>query len=56
MDILQCLFDKHKLGNILPKKDRESGWTALHRAVFYGHIECAIFIYKVQVMFHLTNI
>lgn len=47
VDILQCLFDKHKLGNILPKKDRESGWTALHRAVFYGHIECAIFIYKI---------
>ncbi|XP_062980989.1 inhibitor of Bruton tyrosine kinase [Elgaria multicarinata webbii] len=22
-------------------KDKESGWTALHRGVFYGHIDCA---------------
>ncbi|KAH0622107.1 hypothetical protein JD844_024105 [Phrynosoma platyrhinos] len=22
-------------------KDKESGWTALHRSVFYGHIDCA---------------
>lgn len=22
-------------------RDRESGWTALHRAVFYGHLQCA---------------
>ncbi|XP_063168747.1 inhibitor of Bruton tyrosine kinase [Candoia aspera] len=22
-------------------KDKESGWTALHRGIFYGHIDCA---------------
>ncbi|KAJ6665824.1 hypothetical protein lerEdw1_001296 [Lerista edwardsae] len=25
----------------LSAKDKESGWTALHRGVFYGHIDCA---------------
>ncbi|XP_042299437.1 inhibitor of Bruton tyrosine kinase-like isoform X1 [Sceloporus undulatus] len=25
----------------LSAKDKESGWTALHRSVFYGHIDCA---------------
>ncbi|MEE6476398.1 hypothetical protein FKM82_011060 [Ascaphus truei] len=23
-------------------KDKESGWTALHRSIFYGHIDCAL--------------
>ncbi|XP_067841019.1 inhibitor of Bruton tyrosine kinase isoform X1 [Heptranchias perlo] len=27
-------------------KDKESGWTALHRSIFYGHIDCAIFLLK----------
>ncbi|XP_060608945.2 inhibitor of Bruton tyrosine kinase isoform X1 [Anolis sagrei] len=25
----------------LSAKDKESGWTALHRGIFYGHIDCA---------------
>lgn len=28
-------------------KDKESGWTALHRSIFYGHIDCAMFLLKV---------
>ncbi|XP_069743488.1 inhibitor of Bruton tyrosine kinase isoform X2 [Narcine bancroftii] len=27
-------------------KDKESGWTALHRSIFYGHIDCAVFLLK----------
>uniref|UniRef100_A0A8C5PWA2 Inhibitor of Bruton tyrosine kinase n=1 Tax=Leptobrachium leishanense TaxID=445787 RepID=A0A8C5PWA2_9ANUR len=26
----------------LSVKDKESGWTALHRSIFYGHIDCAL--------------
>ncbi|XP_010902790.2 inhibitor of Bruton tyrosine kinase isoform X2 [Esox lucius] len=27
-------------------KDKESGWTALHRSVFYGHIHCLMSLVK----------
>uniref|UniRef100_A0A8C7EZ16 Inhibitor of Bruton tyrosine kinase n=1 Tax=Oncorhynchus kisutch TaxID=8019 RepID=A0A8C7EZ16_ONCKI len=27
-------------------KDKESGWTALHRSVFYGHIHCLMSLIK----------
>uniref|UniRef100_A0A4W3IR45 Inhibitor of Bruton tyrosine kinase n=1 Tax=Callorhinchus milii TaxID=7868 RepID=A0A4W3IR45_CALMI len=27
-------------------KDKESGWTALHRSIFYGHIDCAVSLLK----------
>ncbi|KAG9493705.1 hypothetical protein GDO78_001529 [Eleutherodactylus coqui] len=30
----------------LTVKDKESGWTALHRSVFYGHIDCALTLLK----------
>lgn len=29
------------LGADTKSKDRESGWTALHRALFYGQLSCA---------------
>lgn len=29
-------------------KDKESGWTALHRSVFYGHIHCLMSLIKVS--------
>ncbi|RXM30269.1 Inhibitor of Bruton tyrosine kinase [Acipenser ruthenus] len=28
-------------------KDKESGWTAMHRSVFYGHIDCLVSLVKV---------
>ncbi|XP_073482960.1 inhibitor of Bruton tyrosine kinase [Aquarana catesbeiana] len=30
----------------LSVKDKESGWTALHRSIFYGHIDCALSLLK----------
>lgn len=30
----------------LVAKDKESGWTALHRSVFYGHIHCLMALIK----------
>lgn len=32
----------------LSVKDKESGWTALHRSIFYGHIDCALSLLKVM--------
>ncbi|KAK3098977.1 hypothetical protein FSP39_024899 [Pinctada imbricata] len=41
-DIVEWLIlDKN---NDLSAKDKESGWTALHRAVFYGQLETARFL------------
>ena len=31
--------------------DKESGWTALHRAVYYGRIPCVILLVKVCRLF-----
>ncbi|KAM3931295.1 inhibitor of Bruton tyrosine kinase [Leptodactylus fuscus] len=30
----------------LSVKDKESGWTALHRSIFYGHVDCALTLLK----------
>ncbi|XP_078504252.1 inhibitor of Bruton tyrosine kinase isoform X2 [Lissotriton helveticus] len=27
-------------------KDKESGWTPMHRSIFYGHIDCALSLLK----------
>ncbi|XP_015425776.1 PREDICTED: inhibitor of Bruton tyrosine kinase isoform X3 [Myotis davidii] len=35
--VLEWLIEK---GVDLLVKDKESGWTALHRSIFYGHIDC----------------
>lgn len=31
-------------------KDKESGWTALHRSIFYGHIDCVWSLLKVGIV------
>lgn len=35
-------------GGDLMAKDKESGWTALHRSAFYGQIHCLISLVKVS--------
>ncbi|XP_068698933.1 inhibitor of Bruton tyrosine kinase-like isoform X2 [Montipora foliosa] len=39
-DILEWLVTEHAAD--LNSKDEESGWTSLHRSVFYGHLDCAV--------------
>ncbi|XP_053143059.1 inhibitor of Bruton tyrosine kinase isoform X2 [Hemicordylus capensis] len=36
-------------------KDKESGWTALHRGIFYGHIDCAWSLLKHGVNLYLQD-
>ncbi|XP_048351373.1 inhibitor of Bruton tyrosine kinase isoform X2 [Sphaerodactylus townsendi] len=36
-------------------KDKESGWTALHRGVFYGHIDCACSLMKHGVSLYIQD-
>ncbi|XP_036394726.1 inhibitor of Bruton tyrosine kinase isoform X1 [Megalops cyprinoides] len=42
--LLEWLLDS-KSADLLVK-DKESGWTALHRSIFYGHIHCLISLAK----------
>uniref|UniRef100_A0A672QNQ8 Inhibitor of Bruton tyrosine kinase n=1 Tax=Sinocyclocheilus grahami TaxID=75366 RepID=A0A672QNQ8_SINGR len=44
-DLLQWLLDS-KHADMLAK-DKESGWTALHRSAFYGQIHCLMGLIKV---------
>lgn len=45
-DVLSWLFEEWKTANMLLTKDKESGWSSLHRSLYYGHIHCAILIYN----------
>ncbi|XP_032999189.1 inhibitor of Bruton tyrosine kinase isoform X3 [Lacerta agilis] len=36
-------------------KDKESGWTALHRGIFYGHIDCAWSLLKHGVNLYMQD-
>nr|XP_028578683.1 inhibitor of Bruton tyrosine kinase isoform X1 [Podarcis muralis] len=36
-------------------KDKESGWTALHRGIFYGHIDCAWSLLKHGVSLYMQD-
>lgn len=45
--LLEWLLDAK--GADLMLKDKESGWNALHRSAFYGHIHCLISLVKVRV-------
>lgn len=44
--VLDWLIEK---GVDLLVKDKESGWTALHRSIFYGHIDCVWSLLKVNI-------
>lgn len=49
-EVLQCIHEQQQLTkSSLQIKDKESGWTPLHRAVYYGQVGCAVFIHKVAV-------
>ncbi|KAI5106425.1 inhibitor of Bruton tyrosine kinase, partial [Silurus meridionalis] len=42
--LLEWLLDSRSADLLL--KDKESGWTALHRSAFYGHIHCLMALVK----------
>ncbi|XP_053489601.1 inhibitor of Bruton tyrosine kinase [Ictalurus furcatus] len=42
--LLEWLLDSKSADLLL--KDKESGWTALHRSAFYGHIHCLMALVK----------
>ena len=58
-DILEWLVTEHAAE--LSSKDEESGWTSLHRSVFYGHLDCAVRLIQVSAevfsrrLFHITK-
>jgi len=32
-------------------KDEESGWTSLHRSVFYGYLDCTVKLIQVSALY-----
>lgn len=44
-DILEWLVKEQ--GADLNSKDEESGWTSLHRSLFYGYLDCAVKLIQV---------
>lgn len=52
-DLLEWLLDNKNSDLLL--KDKESGWTALHRSAFYGQIHCLIALIKVSQIGDLTH-
>lgn len=49
VDIVEWLLEEK--GGDLTQKDAESGWTALHRAMFYGQLAVARLLTQVGVPF-----
>ena len=47
-DVAEWLIKEHSAE--IHMKDFESGWNALHRSLFYGNIDCAILLIKVQTL------
>nr|XP_038032588.1 inhibitor of Bruton tyrosine kinase isoform X4 [Anas platyrhynchos] len=39
----------------LSAKDKESGWTALHRSIFYGYIDCVLSLLKHGVSLYVQD-
>lgn len=50
--VLDWLIEK---GVDLLVKDKESGWTALHRSIFYGHINCVWSLLKHGVSLYMQD-
>ncbi|XP_053457593.1 inhibitor of Bruton tyrosine kinase isoform X2 [Nycticebus coucang] len=50
--VLDWLIER---GADLLVKDKESGWTALHRGVFYGHIDCVWSLLKRGVSLYIQD-
>ncbi|XP_075410954.1 inhibitor of Bruton tyrosine kinase isoform X2 [Tenrec ecaudatus] len=50
--VLDWLIEK---GADLLVKDKESGWTALHRSIFYGHIDCVWSLLKHGVSLYIQD-
>ncbi|XP_063493910.1 inhibitor of Bruton tyrosine kinase isoform X4 [Symphalangus syndactylus] len=50
--VLDWLIQK---GVDLLVKDKESGWTALHRSIFYGHIDCVWSLLKHGVSLYIQD-
>ncbi|XP_004399999.1 PREDICTED: inhibitor of Bruton tyrosine kinase [Odobenus rosmarus divergens] len=50
--VLDWLIEK---GVDLLVKDKESGWTALHRSIFYGHIDCVWSLLKYGVILYIQD-
>ncbi|XP_040595587.1 inhibitor of Bruton tyrosine kinase isoform X2 [Mesocricetus auratus] len=50
--VLDWLIEK---GVDLLVKDKESGWTALHRSIFYGHIDCTWSLLKHGVSLYVQD-
>ncbi|XP_066924199.1 inhibitor of Bruton tyrosine kinase-like [Clytia hemisphaerica] len=48
IDVLEYLIEEQNVSKSnLQSKDKESGWTPLHRALYYGNIHCAVYLHKV---------
>jgi len=47
-DIIDWLVSDQRVLSYIHTRDRESGWSALHRAVYYGHIDCVSKLFKLS--------
>ena len=53
VDLLEWLVKEHSVD--LEWKDEESGWTSLHRSLFYGHLNCAVKLLQVCVIIFIKK-
>jgi len=50
-DILEWLVTEHTAD--VNSKDEESGWTSLHRSVFYGYLDCTVKLIQVSALYSI---